>query len=755
MPGQNQNILQAPAEGFGQNVTFSYRPDPRDTPSIDGAGRAGHVRADVQGAPATGFRQSPHHIDAGPADPTMAVLQKIGGEFLQSRIKQERAAAFVTGMQRAANGEAIRDIAEGQPWYANIFGEADVVEGARVYTAQAKASEAAAAIEDAMPEVRKLDNQAASAYFGEIVSKHMTGDAVADAAIMQGFARTLPGTMRRQAKEHYAFRQEQASEAESRALLSAADLLQKRAGSDKQTDDEYSTQAVHLIAGMRPAAGRDVASWTKARTSDLMSLAQGGNFHAVNAIRSAGMLDLLPTESRVKIESALDTAENRTVARKSFEYADEIGAIAGQAEVFSTDLSPQDTQAKLAALNERFRKETGIDRDLITMDKGSGIIKDAHVSILREGERRIRESEQTAKDAAKAGDKERAGAVRAQGALQAISLGQAGPATRSLPDGVVHEQFMNAWREVGRRGPAAQAQMMMLNYSGAGSGDGYVNPAIKNLYERRIDLAIGAQMPAEFLGMHADYRALKNENPALADAYLGKHAYRMELFDSLLKDGTPGDRGETLAYVAAFGSQDLPRPKVLTQKQHDTARASLENHHDSSWWKVLSQQREPLRSDQSEQATNALSGQISRFMTLPGMTPDQAVRRAIEESRREEGTDLLGGFFIRGGRGMQPLSGILRTRRAWDSAKGTGEDAPDVWDSAVKNIVADRAKRIGASASDPIAIIRNPDVSGVAWLDVYYTGPDGRQVPVRISSDDIKNFARDPSGRSVSGPVTN
>lgn len=753
----NDNTLKAPAEGFGQNITFSFRPDPRDTPSLDGLGRSGQTQARVYGSPTTGGLVQAQHVEAAPPNPTLQLLQKVAGDALRSQLQKKRAEAFVEGMQRAANGEAVKDIAEGQPWYAHIFGESDVVEGARTYTTQARVSEAAAAIEDNMPEVRKMDPDSAKGYFSELVSQHLTGDAATDAAVMQSFARTLPATMRRQAKEHYAWRQEEASRAESAAFMSAADLLQKRATGDKQTDGEYAAEAVKLIAGMRPAVGRDVESWTKARTADVLNLAQAGKFHAVNAVRASGLLDLLPADARTKIESAIDTAENRTVSNKLFEYAPDIAKIAAEAEVYSTDLSPEGSAAQLKALNERFRKETGIDRDLVSLEKGTGILKDARVTILREGERRIREGEQAAKAAAAEGDKARAEALTKLGASQAIGLGQAGAAARVLPDSIVHQQFMDAWRTAGAKGgPAAQAQLLMLNYSGAGSGDGYVNPAIKDLYERRAQLVLGGTGPTtDFMQLHDEWSAMHAQNPALADAYLGKMAGRMAYYDQLLVPGNPGSRNELAAYTAAFGP-DEPKPKALGKKEFATAVKNLEDQHDASWWKFLSQQREPLRSDQSQQAVAALQPRIERFMALPGMTPDEAVRRALEASKREEGSDLLGGFFIRGGAGMQPLTNILRTFRSGDSAKGTGEDANDVWDKALKGIVANRGERVGADLDKPIAIYRNPDVKGVAWLDVYYTPKNGgAPIPVRISSDDIKNFQRDPSGHTAGGPVTN
>lgn len=770
----SDNTLRAPAQGFGQEVTFSTQPDVRRTPQLDGTSNLGLSRGGIQGSPVAGQQQGMTQVEAAPANPTIALLGKIADAYLQKKLKEEKAHAFVTGMQRAAGGEAVKDIAEGQPWYTRIFGESDVVEGARTYTAHAKASEAAAAIEDNMAEVRKMEPAESNAYFSQLVAKHMTGDDVTDASLMQGFARTLPATMRRQAKEHYAWRQEEASKAESAALLSAADLLQKRATSDKQTDGEYATQAVQFIAGMRPAQGRDVHSWTKARTNDLLSLAQAGKFHAVNAIRQAGMLDMLPPEDRTKVESALDTSENRTIANKSFEYADDIGRIAGQAKVFSTDLSPDGTSKEMRALNERFRKETGIDRDLISLDKGTGIIKDVHESLLREGERRIRQSETAAAKATKEGDKELAKVVKQQGALGAISLGQAGAAKRS-GDGmssIVDEQFLGEYRRRATMPDAAnqQATLLWQNYNGNGTGDGYVSKDIKDTFERRTQVVIGAQMPADFLKLHDEYAALKAQHPALADAYFGKYAPRMAVFDSLLQPGVVGSRNEAQAFVAAFGSQEPPRFKPLSTAKGNNERKAVSNllaeQHDAPDWKFWKQQRVPLRPDQLDAATNDLDNIVAKYRSLPGVSLDQATQRAFAEQRREAGADMVGGFYIRGQRGQQPLTDVLSTMRPGDSAVGTGPDAPDVWDKAVGGLIKTRAEKLGLSTSEPVTVLRNADTSltsadgkrqsTVAWLTVIYH-KDGVDVPVNISSEDIKRFARpakkDPATGIVEGTL--
>lgn len=739
----NDNVLQAPAQGFGQDVSFAITPGRPVV--LDGLGRNTDARVGVQGAIGAGSGFQQHAITAPPPNPTMALLSKVAGAHLQAKLKEEKAAAFVSGMQRAAAGEAVQDISEGQPWYSRIFGESDVVEGARVYTAQARAAEAAAAIEDNMPAVRKMGPEESNAYFTQLIAKQMTGDAVADAAIMQGFARTMPATMRRQAKEHYAYRQDEASKAESRALLSAADLLQKRAAlpaDQMQTDDEYQAQAVSLIASMRPAQGRDIESWTKARMADLVSLAQSGKFHAVGAIREAGMLELLSPEQRTRVESALDSAENRTIATKSFEYADIIGRIAGEAEVYSTDLSTKRTFEQLAELNAKFRKETGIDRDLITLDKAGGIVKDVHKTLLLEGQRRIREGEEANKKALEAGDKVLAEAALKTGALQAISTGQAGDAKNADKLGkYVDDQFREAYRALGAQGIEAQVRLLNDNYRGSGFS-GYVNPEVKGQFERRAEALVGNPLGPEATALHAEYVAIKAANPALADAYFGKLADRLSVYDGYLVDGPPGSRNELAAYNMAFGATDPVKPKPLNQDAQKALRKDISSIHQDKLLGLFGG-RMALRADQVEYAADDMATRVARFQALPGTDAKEATRRALDAEKRERGSDMVGGFYIKGFPGQRSLSAILATHRAGDSAVGTGgaSDARDVADEALAGKVAELAKTYGADMNEPVTIHRAADKDGVARMHVYFTGQDGRPaMPVPLTSDDLKAY---------------
>lgn len=735
------NRLEAPAQGFGQNVSFAAQPG--NPVVLDGIGRAGQTRGGVVGGPGMGSGINLHAVKA-PANPTLDLLTKVAGTYLQSRIKEEKAAAFVSGMQRAASGEALKDIAEEQPWYSRIFGESDVVEGARQYTAQARAAEAAGAIEDSMGEVRKMDPAAAQAYYGQLVSRHLTGDDVADAALLQGFARTLPATMRRQAKEHYAWRQEEASNAESAAIMSLSGLLQKRAsGNDKQTDDEYAGLAVQLAAAARPPEGRDMDSWIKARTGNLLALAQAGQFHAVNVWRSAGLLGMLPSEQRAKVESALDTSENRIIANKSFEWADEIGAIAGQAKVNHAGLSPEHSMAQMQAINERFRKATGIDRDLITLNKASGVIEDVHTTLLRDGQAQVKEASAAA---TKAATDAAAAAALKEGVRGVILKGMAGEGKNDPEVGKhVDPAFLAEWRALGGN-PAEQAKLLANNWAADSGKLGYVNSDVRATFERGLDVAIGQQMPGNFKELSAAYEALYARSPMAADAYFGKHADRMAAYHQMLVKTDPrtgqalpfGSRSEPEAFAYAFATEP-PKKRTLSKDDHKDLTKELAAMNDNPAWKVWATQGIPMRQDQLAQVSTLLAPRVAKYKDLSGGDMSLAVQRAWAEAQRETGADMIGGFFVAGKPGQKPLLAKLQERKSGEPSAGTGTDGKDFWGAALRDDLEAAAKERGLDAGAHTSIHRFDGPNGDTHLQVLFAPRDGGMpVLVHRSLDDIK-----------------
>ena len=167
------NTVGAPTEGLGQTVTFTA---PGGGSSQARAGGRGRVNNDMRGGEQSlRNRLDPLPLSQGP-DPTMVLLQKMGNAILQPHLEKERTERFVQGMQQAAQGQAITEIVDEQPWYSKIFGDTHVIDGARAFSSYAKVQEEATAVEADMDNLRTKSPQEAQKYFADRIAKSQTGD---------------------------------------------------------------------------------------------------------------------------------------------------------------------------------------------------------------------------------------------------------------------------------------------------------------------------------------------------------------------------------------------------------------------------------------------------------------------------------------------------------------------------------------------------------------------------------------------------
>ena len=119
-PQVNPNALAAPAEGFGQTVTFAFDPT-GSAPKVQPVQRRAPT-VGIQGNLSRGELQNPNAADAAASqvkpDPTAALLMKVGKDILQKKVDEARSAEYVKGMQASMNGQALEEIKAETPWYA-------------------------------------------------------------------------------------------------------------------------------------------------------------------------------------------------------------------------------------------------------------------------------------------------------------------------------------------------------------------------------------------------------------------------------------------------------------------------------------------------------------------------------------------------------------------------------------------------------------------------------------------------------------
>lgn len=317
------NTLGAPTEGLGQTVTFAVQGN-AGVPQISSPDR-GSARTGVSGGNVGSTGQA-RNVAPAAVDPTIAALMKLGGSLLQPAIKREQDAAFMEGVQRASEGEAIKEIVDEQPWYSKLFGDTSLVDGARAQTASAKASELVAGMEADMDNLRKLDGKAMAQRSQEVLSQAaQTGDQVTDSLIRSMAMQQLPAVLKGQAKQHLRYRQDVFVTTRGDMLSAGADALaavdanMRKPGSATDPADLLEAKARATDALVRPD-GVDEDVFNKEIVGRATGKIMQGNFALYETLKDTGFLDKLPGSMQTSIEEAHQRARIGARAKLPIEF---------------------------------------------------------------------------------------------------------------------------------------------------------------------------------------------------------------------------------------------------------------------------------------------------------------------------------------------------------------------------------------------------------------------------------------------------
>lgn len=648
------NTLGAPTEGLGQTVTFSQ--DPLASGQQGGLDY-GSVRAQIVGGPAA---LQTKVLMPDTSHPLVDLASKVLGEAAKQEAKQERTARFLTGMQRAAAGDAIKDIAEEQPWYSKLFGESDVVEGARVYTAHQKAETLASTFEEAMPELSKLSPQEAQAYFTKTVQEQMTGDDATDLAVMQSISKTMPAVMKRHAKEHYGYLQREAVVAQQAAWTGSARTIRARAnnlakemafGPADATDLQAAVSSLKEL--MAPAPGQDIDNWRESVTSFLVSEAKSGNFHVLNGLRARGEGDpdltrALTEKQRQAVESAAEAGENLQRNRYSYEWSDRLAEIETRAKLPQPGEKGEGTSAAIDALNLQYRVATGSTQGIITPEKKAALTAGTAEAIVREMQRQaaeaVRRQERAddlrRKDEERRQDKAEAAAMMDNAVTASIWSGGAGIAitTPGVRAKDFHAKVYETWKAQGAADGLLTPKQVFIMTRNLDSN--YVNPQVQDLLVGQIQRQMGASEINEgFRGAAQNYKVLRQANLQAAHKYYGDMAPRMEAYLEALDAQIP----EAEAFRENFMSMKRP-PKIDTKDRAAAVKAVGDKdflNRVSAWVG----ERVPLQRGQEHLIARHLKDAADNWVSYRGESIDSAYEYAYKEGNGKT-FEVIGGYAV-------------------------------------------------------------------------------------------------------------
>lgn len=655
----SDNTLGAPTEGLGQTVTFTSQTT--QAPQAQGA-RRGSLRAGQQGDGGANLTQRPVAIqDAREGAAVLDVFRKLGNDILAPRLEAARNDAFLTGMQRAAGGEAVNEIVKEQPWYSQIFGETPVVEGARAWSASAKAQEEALALESDMPNLRAKSPTEVKNLLNQRISAIQTGDRNTDALVVQSLIKELPSIMRRHTKEHIAWQQANYANDFRNSRAVAADRLRATMAAFNP-DDGAKPKA--LLEGKDPGAVTDRLDITEAQiafaqsfvkpvglpqetydtltTGTVLGLLNRGNLHAYYTLEDSGIIaSNLSVESQIKLQNAVDRAETAAQRELPMSIIDEIAQIKAIPVTLTGDVQAanKEINERVAKLNAAYTAITGSRRAPIS---GSTLIEVKN-SVIDNYVRDVRKAEEEWK---KAGDNY---AKQQSAAVQAANLLLTGGSVAGLPS----DQVRLGWESL-RADKSPEGQMKLGHARRLAVVSGTVDQVGANVIKQDAKRNFDTDNVAGWHKLYVD-EWLPLSHPgdiSAAKAYFGDHFDNMTYYANRVAGTDPTKIDPTVA-EAAFLLSKQPRPKPAGTKEDRKKWAGAitsvaENTHPSG---IIFGKHDLLPHVADALAIRLAPAGAEMGEHIP--VKDRA-KVALQEAQRR-GLELAGGYFFERPPGAPPF----------------------------------------------------------------------------------------------------
>jgi hypothetical protein len=721
----NDNTLGAPTEGLGQTVTFAFG-TPGGVPQLSLAD-PGNIRTGVTGGPVNVGGTTPTGVSGAKEDRTMEFISAIADPIVKAQMEKKKAEAFVVGMQRAAAGEAVADIAAEQPWYAKLYGDSDVVEGARVYASQTIAQTAAAEMEDQMPMLRELNPQQAQKFFIDSVNSKLTGHAATDASVMQSMSRVLPGVMRRQTKEHYGFLQENATKQETAAFRSGAKNLQAKAqalGDDYRTSDEFKTDTQMFLESVMPAQGRDLDSYKKSMTGNLRTWAQEGSFHALNAVKDSGFFEVLDPDQVVAVEKAWEQGEANLRNKYSFDWNDKLTSIRMASDNPVVGSTPRDIAKEVDGLNNQYSLKTGSRQGLITPEMRTALISGSARQIQSEIEKQANRSAAAAAKLDTEGKKAEAEAMKTNEIMNAFSNGNLAILNTNPGYGKteIDSRVFNPWKSMT---PANQVKALVANDTQGGT---YIIEPVQRVFEASVNAVLNSEtFTPQAQETFARYKMLREANPHTAAAYYGEHAKRLEGLYNDIQMGMAPEGAFRARFTGPAARADFTKDQMA-----QSLKVIGENQ---NWFMRLFTGTQKMGPGQQRRIANEISEETKQWY---GQNGDMklATELALKAAKRN-GLEVMGGFAWKNDKNQQSLESFLMKAHPTIESAALGTDKiNEEFYHTVNDKLYGKSGVLTDTASD-VGIFRMADKAGVPQFRVQAVSSDGTITDTTVSGTDV------------------
>ena len=695
--------------------TFTFAPPA--TPQAQGS-TAVMAKAGYQTAQAVGGLTQ---YDEG-GDKTAAAIFGFAETMLKPVAAEVTARKFLEGVQRASSGEALTEIVNTQPWYSKIFGPSSAVEGARQYSLDAQAAKFDAAVQQAMPTLRNTSPDELPGVIQKMSKEFETGDPTTDAQLGLRLTKVLPNLIQAHTREYYKAQQEHAYNQRFDAAQQTATSLQIVSQDPMASDDDKQLRQANFLQGFVLPAGVDPESHKQFIQTALASLAEAGQFHALDVAMKAGVASALPPEKRLQLGRQVTMFKKQAARGAIDSYTEQLVTI--QAKAANNEFaSGKEVLDAFNAINEDYAKRTGNDEPVIHRAMQSSTVltaRQAYLAYQREAGKAV-VAAQTPQDQLLLADK----------ALATMTYNKAVDAVKAAggKESVVADAARRQWLSLNGDAKAQAAWLIKTSYDG-----GYV-ASIKDDITERIGRAQDAK-DANFIYGYELYKQLVEQHQSDNGPNHAIAAYM-----------SPRDAARYAAFHDALGGQSI---EVAGERAFALSRSVIVNpghtfsKDEDKAWHTFKDER--LRGNKfwNNSEPSLTGNEMAYFGAPPPLTAtsEQVVKALVQSNYKaaktinkqdpmgqsfamaqQQGLEAYGSYAWVNGRGRQSLESKLAS-----VAPGALVTKPMIA-KGLTSYMGYRLKALSDKEPDDVFLQRGPDTADGDATFVFSAHVGGQWLP--------------------------
>lgn len=309
-----------------------------------------------------------------PPNPTSDVLEslsgftKLAGHLLAPMIEREKTAAMVNGAAEVMKGRTAAQVAAEQPAWARTFGDSYAVQGAQLQDAAAYGTRFLTRVQQNMPELRKLSQDAFSRHLAEQMEADLPADPQAAILAKQRVLQDVPAITSAWSRANLQWQQEDALAKHTVATQSAVELFKtysegwrtNPALRDEVLDD--ATWGRFMSAMVAPPGVEPAAHERVMHRSIVGALGTPGGAALYGKLQERGFWATLPQEVQERGRTQARQSALETVRRDPIQM--DLAAEVAEFRASAYKHSVPELLARAYELNERSSQALGIPQDL-------------------------------------------------------------------------------------------------------------------------------------------------------------------------------------------------------------------------------------------------------------------------------------------------------------------------------------------------------------------------------------------------------